>query len=300
MIDIKYIIYSYIVGDSYGLSKLCNDKLDSISLNYNDVLNIEKGYFSYMTTFMLACMDSINKYRNIEPIDVLNKMCTSLILGKYTNDGKIYAINKECVNVLEYYMKKNNLNYDYKVNDLSGYAISRLLPIILYDYYKGENNYEKFLQVVGITTSNDVVLLGSYVLYKYIINLLNGIDKYKALKIDIPSIFKNKTVKYYKDILKGNINYKSIVHDDNILNIISLVFYIILNSDNYQDVLNMLNSLSGHTNIYSSYVCLIASIIYGNNEYIDKMIKDVKNKKVLNTYIRNFEKVIKWENMVNY
>jgi len=300
MIDIKYIIYSYIVGDSYGLSKLCNDKLDSISLNYNDILNIEKGYFSNMTTFMLATMDSISKNNLIVPIDILNKMCTSLILGKYTNDGKINAINKECINILNYYMNKNNLDYDYKVNDLSGYAISRILPIVIYDYYKGENNFDKLIQVVGITTSNDVVLLGSYILYKYIINLLNGMDKYKALKIEIPSIFKNKSIKYYKDILKGNIFFKTIEQDDNIVNIISLILYVILNSDNYIDVINMMNSLSGHTNIYSSFICLIASIVYGKNEILNKMIKDIKNKKDINKYIKDFEKVIKWENMVNY
>jgi len=293
MIDIKYIIYSYIVGDSYGLSKLCNDKLDSISLNYNDILNIEKGYFSNMTTFMLATMDSISKNNLIVPIDILNKMCTSLILGKYTNDGKINAINKECINILNYYMNKNNLDYDYKVNDLSGYAISRILPIVIYDYYKGENNFDKLIQVVGITTSNDVVLLGSYILYKYIINLLNGMDKYKALKIEIPSIFKNKSIKYYKDILKGNIFFKTIEQDDNIVNIISLILYVILNSDNYIDVINMMNSLSGHTNIYSSFICLIASIVYGKNEILNKMIKDIKNKKDINKYIKDFEKVIK-------
>jgi len=197
-------------------------------------------------------------------------------------------------------MNKNNLDYDYKVNDLSGYAISRILPIVIYDYYKGENNFDKLIQVVGITTSNDVVLLGSYILYKYIINLLNGMDKYKALKIEIPSIFKNKSIKYYKDILKGNIFFKTIEQDDNIVNIISLILYVILNSDNYIDVINMMNSLSGHTNIYSSFICLIASIVYGKNEILNKMIKDIKNKKDINKYIKDFEKVIKWENMVNY
>jgi len=293
MFDIKYVIYSYIVGDSFGLSKLCNDKLESISLNYNEVLNIEKGYYSNMTTFMLSTMDSINKNKNIVPTDILNKMCTSLILGKYTNDGKIYALNKECVNILKYYMKKNNLDYDYKISDLSGYAISRVLPIALYDYYKKENNFDKLIQVIGITTSNDIVLLGSYILYKYIINLLNRMDKYKALKIEIPSIFKTKSVRCYKDILKGNIYFKTIDQDDNIVNIISLILYIILNSDNYLDVLNMMNSLGGHTNIYSSYICLFASIIYGKNEFIDKMINDLKNKKEINKFIKDFEKVIK-------
>ena len=130
MIDLKYLIYSYIVGDSYGLSRLGNDKLDSMNLEYNDELNIEKGYFSSMTSFMLATMDSISKCKSIEPIDILNKMCTSLILGKYTNNGKIYALDKETINILEYYRKKNNLNYDYKIHDLTSYSISRLIPII--------------------------------------------------------------------------------------------------------------------------------------------------------------------------
>ena len=293
MDDLKYIIYSYIVGDSYGLSKLCNDKLDSISLEYNDVLNIEKGYFSSMTSFTLATMDSISKNNIIDPVDILNKMCTSLILGKYTNNGKIYALDKETINILEYYKNKNNLNYDYNTKDLSSYSLSRIIPIILYDYYKKEENLELLMQVIGLTTSNDVVLLGNYILYKYIINLLNGQDKYKALKIDIPDIFKNKTIKYYKDILKGNISYKEIKHDDSIINVIKIIFYIILNSDNFYEILNMLNSLTGHTNICSSIICFIGSIIYGNNEVLEKLIKDIKNKKDINKYIKDFEKVTK-------
>ena len=190
-------------------------------------------------------------------------------------------------------MNKNNLDYSYKVDDLSGYAISRILPIILYDYYKKEDNFDKLMQVVGITSSNDIVLLGSYILYKYILNLLNGMDKFNALKFEIPCIFKNKSIKYYKEILKGNIYYKNIKHDDNIINIISVIFYVILNSDNYLDVLNMVNNISGHTNIYCSYIYLIATIIYGKNDNVDKMIKDIKNKKDINKYIKDLEKVIK-------
>ena len=293
MIDLKYIIYSYIVGDSFGLSRLCNDKLDDISLEYNDVLNIEKGYFSSMTSFMLVCLDSIGKCELLEPVDILNKMCTSLIIGKYTNTGKIYVLDKETINILEYYKRKNNLNYDYKINDYSSYSLSRLIPISLYDYYKGENNIDKLMQIIGLTTSSDVVLLGNYILYSYIINLLNGMDKYKALKIEIPDMFKNKSIKVYKDILKGNIYFKDIKYDDNILNVIKIIFYIILNSDNYNDVLNMLNSLTGYTNIYSSIACFISSIIYGENDYILKMKKDLRNKRDINKYINSFEKVIR-------
>ena len=137
------------------------------------------------------------------------------------------------------------------------------------------------------------MLLGNYILYKYIFNLPNGIDKYEALKIEIPNIFKNKTIKVYKDILKGNIYYKEIRHDDNIINVIKIILYIILNSDNYKDIINMLNCQTGYTNIYSSLTCFIGSIIYKKDELIEKMIKDIKNKTDINKYIKGFEKVIK-------
>ena len=55
----------------------------------------------------------------------------------------------------------------------------------------------------------------------------------------------------------------------------------------------MLNSLIGNTNIYSSYIMFIGSIIYGKDELIENMIKDIKNKKDINKYIKDFERVIK-------
>ena len=291
MDDIKYIVYCYILGDSFGLSKLCNEKNDSLKLEYNDELNIHEGYFSSMTTFMLSTMDSIGQNKEIIPVDILNKMCTSLIVGKYTNDGKVYNLDNETLDVLKYYIKKNNLNYDYDESDMSSYSLSRLLPLILYNN-KNKENFSKLIQVIGLTTSNEIVILGNYIMYKYIINLLNGLDKYKALKIDIPDIFKNKSIKVYKDILKGNIFYKEIKFNDNIVNVIKIIFYVILHSDNFNDIIMMLNSLIGNTNIYSSYILFIGSIIYGKNEVIESLIKDLKKKKDINKYIRYFEKVL--------
>lgn len=291
MIDIKYIIYCYILGDSFGLSKLCNEKNESLSLEYNDVLNIDKGYYSSMTSFMLATIDSINQNKEVIAVDILNKMCTSLIVGKYTNNGKVYNLDKETLDVLNYYKSKNNLNYDYNEEDLSSYSLSRLLPLTLY-YYKYEEDFSKLIQVIGLTTSNELVILGNYIMYKYIINLLNGIDKYKALKIDIPDIFKSKSKKVFKEILKGNIFYKEIKFNDNIVNVLKIIFYIILNSDNFNDIILMMNSLIGNTNLYSCYIMFIGGIIYGKDELVEKMIKDIKNKRDINKYIRDFERVI--------
>ena len=54
---------------------------------------------------------------------------------------------------------------------------------------------------------------------------------------------------------------------------------------------NMINSLEGNTNIYSSLICSIGGILYGKENIPDNLIKDLKNKKEINKYIRDFERM---------
>lgn len=291
MKTIKNFVYGFIVGDSFGLSILKKEDYDNnIKLKFNNELNIEKGYYSSMTSFMLATMDSISTLKKVNVVDVINKMCTSLILGKYTNNGKVYDIDKETLNVLKYYSKKNNLNYSYKEDDFSSYSLSRVLPIAIYNFYN-QDTLDTLIPVISLTNNNEVVLLGAYIYYKYLINLMDGYDKYKALKISIPKYFSKDSKKYFKKLLKGDIFYKDIVFDDNIVNVLNIVFYVVLNSDSYLDIFNMINSLEGNTNIYSSLICSIGGILYGKENIPSNLIRDLKNKKEINKYIRDFERM---------
>ena len=291
MKTIKNLVYGFIVGDSFGLSILKKEDYDNnIKLKFNNELNIDKGYYSSMTSFMLATMDSISALKKVNVVDVINKMCTSLILGKYTNNGKVYDIDKETLNILRYYSKKNNLNYNYKEDDFSSYSLSRVLPIAIYNFYN-EDTLDTLIPVISLTVSNEVVLLGTYIYYKYLINLMDSYDKYKALKISIPKYFSKDSKKYFKRVLKGDIFYKDIKFDDNIVNVLNVVFYVVLNSDSYLDMFNMINSLEGNTNIYSSLICSIGGILYGKENIPDNLIKDLKNKKEINKYIRDFERM---------
>ena len=288
---IKDLIYSFIIGDSYGLSILDNETDNSdIKLKFNKTLNIEKGYFSFFTTNLLATIDSISTNKNIAIKDILNKLVLSLIVGKYTNDGTVRKADIETLNILEYYSKKNNLYYNYNNNDLNSNPISRVLPITIYNYYNTDT-LDTLIPVVSLTTNNEVVLLGCFIYYKYLLNLINGYDKYKSLKIYIPDYFNNETKKIYKNILKGNIYYKDITFDDNIINVLKIVFYVILNSDNMNDVLLILSNLSGCTNIYSSLTLVLASFIYGFDSIPNTLKKDLKNKKEINKYIKEFERI---------
>ena len=291
MKTIKNLVYGFIVGDAFGLSILRREEYDNnIKLNFNNELNIDKGYYSSMSSFMLATMDSISSLKKVNIVDVINKMCTSLILGKYTNKGKVYDIDKETLNILNYYSKKNNLNYNYKEDDFSSYSLSRVLPIAVYNFYN-EDTLDTLVPVISLTTSNEVVLLGSYIYYKYLINLMDGYDKYKALKMDIPKYFSKDSKRYFKKLLKGEIFYKDIVFDDNIVNVLNIVFYVVLNSDNFLDIFNMINSLEGNTNIYSSLICSIGGILYGKENIPKNLIRDLENKKDINNYIKSFERI---------
>ena len=287
---IKDFIYSYIVGDSFGLS-LLNNSYNEIKLLDNKVLNIEKGSISSMSTFMLCTMESIGSNNNIVVTDILNKMCTSLIVGKYTTNGKVYDLDNNTLNILTHYSKKNNLNIEYNELDYSSYALSRIVPLILFNYYN-EDDLDKLVSLISITNVNEEVLFGSYIYYKYVLNLLKGKDKYKALKMEIPKGFSNEVKNKYKNILKGNIFYSEIEFNNEIINVISIIFYVILNSDNFNDIFNMISNIDGNTNIYSSLICGIGGILYGKDKIDKCIIKDIKNKKDINKWIKDFERKI--------
>ena len=287
---VKDFIYSYIIGDSFGLS-LLNNSYNEIKLLDNKVLNIEKGSISSMSTFMLCTMESIGTNKNIVPIDILNKMCTSLIVGKYTTNGKVYDLDNNTLNILTHYSKKNNLNIEYNELDYSSYALSRIVPLILFNYYN-EDDLDKLVSLISITNVNEEVLFGSYIYYKYVLNLLKCKDKYKALKMEIPKGFSNEVKNKYKNILKGNIFYSEIEFNNEIINVISIIFYVILNSDNFNDIFNMISNIDGNTNIYSSLICGIGGILYGKDKIDKCIIKDIKNKKDINKWIKDFERKI--------
>ena len=289
---IQNIIYSFIIGDSFGLSILDNAD-NSIKLKRNDKLNIEKGYFSFFSTNLIATIDSISSLNDINSKDIMNKLTLSLILGKYTNNGTPIKPDKETLNIIEHYRKKNNLKYNYS-DCLNSNALSRIIPITIYNYYNTDT-LDTLLSVVSLTTNSNTVLLGCYIYYKYLLNLMDGSDKYKSLKISIPNCFDKKTKKVFKDIIKGNIYYKDIVFDDDINNVLKVVFYVILNSDNMDDVLLMSSNLTGPTNIYCSLIFVLAYQLYGFKSFMD-MKKDIKNKKEINKYIKSFEKVLNKKN----
>ena len=110
--------------------------------------------------------------------------------------------------------------------------------------------------------------------------------------MEIPKGFSNEVKNKYKNILKGNIFYSEIEFNNQIINVISIIFYVILNSANFNDIFNMISNIDGNTNIYSSLICGIGGILYGKDKIDKCIIKDIKNKKDINKWIKDFERKI--------
>lgn len=286
--NIRDLVLGFIIGDSFGLSLLNNEvDNDIFKLHNNTVLNIKGGNYSFLTINLLATMDSISFYNKIISNDILDRLCMSLIIGKYTVDRKVYGMNNSVFNLLEKYSKKNII-FEIDNNDVS--SIGRIIPIVIYNYYN-EDTLDTLIPVLSVTNTNEVILVGEFILYKYILNILNGYDKFKSLKISIPDYFTESSKKVYKNILKGNIFYDEIVFDDDILNILKILFYVILNSDNMNDVFLMMSNFDGYNNIYSSIILSVAVLIYGFDDVLLGMYKKLKNKKDINKIIKSYERM---------
>lgn len=286
--NIRDLVLGFIIGDSFGLSLLNNEvDNDIFKLHNNTVLNIEGGNYSFLTINLLATMDSISFYNKIISNDILDRLCMSLIVGKYTVDRKVYGMNNSVFNLLEKYSKKNII-FEIDNNDVS--SIGRIIPIVIYNYYN-EDTLDTLIPVLSVTNTNEVILVGEFILYKYILNILNGYDKFKSLKISIPDYFAESSKKVYKNILKGNIFYDEIVFDDDILNILKILFYVILNSDNMNDVFLMMSNFDGYNNIYSSIILSVAVLIYGFDDVLLGMYKKLKNKKDISKIIKSYERM---------
>ncbi len=90
----------------------------------------------------------------------------------------------------------------------------RILPVALYSYSKKLNDKEIIKltnEISSLTHGHEISKLGCYIYVKYIINLLNGLNKeeaYKKIQGEDYSCYSEESINAYSRILKNNIkNY---------------------------------------------------------------------------------------------
>ena len=87
----------------------------------------------------------------------------------------------------------------------------RMLPIAIYCYYNKYNEpeiYNIVKDVSSLTHAHEISVLGCYLYVIYMMNILNGVDKYESLdmlkKVNLNK-FSDEAINEYKRILKGKL-----------------------------------------------------------------------------------------------
>ena len=103
------------------------------------------------------------------------------------------------------------------------------------------------------------------------------------------SFFKTEYLQLYYRILKTSlkeVNIDNIRTDGFIVYIVEAAFYVLLNSENYsQSILGAIN-LGGKTNIVSSMVGCMASILYGEDDIPDNWVAQLRGKDILDKFVQ--------------
>ena len=119
---------------------------------------------------------------------------------------------------------------------------------------------------------------------KYMINLLNGMDKYdsyESLKNINLSFFDENTLNVYNRILKKDISkikLRDIKSSGYILDTLEAVLWTILNTRNYKDSILVSVNMGDDTDTVGAITGSISGLIYGINSIPLEWLENLKKK----------------------
>ena len=307
MKNIKASLYGYIIGDAIGLP-LKNKKRNTLLKNpVNDMLPIDKmnneiGYWSLNSSFVLATIDSIvENDRKINYTDIMRKYIECTTNSKYLSHEKF---KKELNKNITYAINRFNNNItptecgSKKYEDNDNKSLSRMLPIVLYCYYKNVDNEEDIFSLVkkysSLTHSHQLSIMACFIYVRYLLYILRGKDKTTAYNLikytDYNKYFRKEIIQEYSRILNSNIfelNINEIQSKSNVVDTLETTIWIIINTNSYQQAIVGAINLGGDTNTLAGIVGGIAGVLYGYESIPSKWINNIKKKELINSIILN-------------
>ena len=305
MKNLKASLYGYIIGDAVGLPLKNKSRKELLKKPINEMLSIDGyndiGYWSCNSSFILATLDSIiENEKKINYSDLMRKYLECLNNNKYSSSNKnISDIDEVIINSLNNF-KDNKTPLDCgskKYEDNNNKSLARMLPIVLYCYYKKveeDDIYNLVKKYSSLTHAHQLSIMASYIYVRFMLNILKGKNKttsYNLIKyIDYEKYFRKEIISEFSRLLEDNINELSleeIQSTDNVVDTLEATIWIILNTNNYQQAIVGAINLGGDTNTIGALVGAIAGIIYGVDDIPHKWIDNIKKKDFINNIILN-------------
>lgn len=296
----------FAIGNAMGLpveGEMRENLIDNpvISMIGEGTYDVKKGTWGFDTSQFLIMLDSMTHMREVSCNDIAECFIECIRNGQYTAQGTLFDIDKTTEKAIQKYEVERDITKcgEDGIKDNDNGALPRMIPLAIYCYYnhlRDKEIYELVKSVTSITHSNDVSILGSYILVKYILFILNGKDKYASYNmikyLDYSEFFDMDTVEFYNRLLKTNINKLSVddlKSEKYIVYTIETVLWIVLNCQSAPEAIVGGINLGGDTSMIGALCGSISAIINGLSDIPEKWLTSLEQIEYIEKTISKFE-----------
>lgn len=307
-------IYGFAIGDALGVPikninrsglRLC-PIADMHGYGY---YGVPTGTWSENTSLMLSIVDSIGETDDINYDDIMLKM---LNWNKYNNfKSRIEIFKLSDANKIALSNFKNGVLPVSCGSNISSdcSCLSRMVPLIYY-LHSRDYIFDEEVSIVNDVCSmshlNEVNMLGCMIFCDYTSQLLNGIDKFEALKIirsrEYNKYYSDNCISLYNRILNDDfisLYSSKIKSGDDIIETLEAGLWSFLNGKNFDDCLINAINLGNNTNTIGAITGLWSGIAFGNQQIPERWYNKLKGKEILNDLCIKFSSVLEEKKIRN-
>ena len=305
---VKDGIIGHAIGDAMGVPIEFTPREKLLDNPVTEMLghgtyDVDAGSFSDDTSMELALIDSYIKKEEFNYDDIMNNFSLMISEGKFTPDDKLFDIGLTCSNAVNNYLKgtpplEAGLD-DYNSNGNG--SLMRILPVVYYAYYKKLKQVE-ILELVknisSLTHRHEISIIGCYLYVNYVLNIINGKDKYASLSmlkaLDL-SMFKEENIDKYSKILNGNLkdlHLNDIKSSGYVVDTLEAALWVVLNTDSYSSSIIGAINLGEDTDTIGAVTGSITGILYGYSSIPKSWLNTLRKKEYLEEYCKSFENVL--------
>lgn len=309
MYRVKEGIIGSAIGDALGISSKGKDRLyllDNPVLKMSGDIKrgIPKGAWGDSTSILVATMNAINK-KGINYNYIAENCVSWFTSSKFCSVSESFGIDDVTLNSLLRFTNRKiaaNICGSDSFESNTNSSLKMMLPVAFYvnaKKCKEEETYEIIKNVTQIICSHEISICANYIYVYYILFLLNGNNKYAAIKklrqVDY-SMFDDSTLEYFSRILIGNIyelDIDEIKSTSFIVDTLESVLWCFIKSDNLKDCLTATANIGDDTSTIGSLAGSIGGIYYGTNKIPKDWTENLRKKEYLTELSEDYERYLR-------
>lgn len=302
-------LLGFVVGDAMGVPTefMIREKLfenpvtDMMGFGSHPV---PAGSWSDDSSMTFALIDSINNKGIIDYEDIMKNFVDWVEKAKYTPTDEVFDIGRTCLRAIRKYATGTS-PIEAGLTDINSNgngSLMRILPLAFYIYYNKINDEKQIINLVNnissLTHGHEISKLGCYIYIKYVLCILNGLNKTEAYNyvrnLDYGS-YSQDAIDVYKRLLQNDISkleIEDIKSSGYIVDTLEASIWMILNTNSYKESIIGAINLGNDTDTIGAITGSISGLIYGINQIPQKWINKLIKKEYIFELLNNFESLL--------